>query len=229
MSEISIGARLLSAAKFVRQGAVFADIGTDHAYLPVFLLRAGVIKHAVCSDINEGPLENARKTALSWGVSDRISFSLSDGADGLRDDVSDVAICGMGGELIAKIIDEAPSLRTKGVRLILQPMTKQEHLREYLDRNGFSVVGERYCTEAGKSYLVLAAEYTGKEPSENLSSVRYGTEAQKERDAYENYLKVKLKSKRGAYEGLLAGGITDAELYADVKYIESLLVNSENA
>ena len=108
-------------------------------------------------------------------------------------------------------------------------MTKQEHLREYLDRNGFSVVGERYCTEAGKSYLVLAAEYTGKEPSENLSSVRYGTEAQKERDAYENYLKVKLKSKRGAYEGLLAGGITDAELYADVKYIESLLVNSENA
>ena len=157
-----IGKRLLSAAEFVRQGAYFADIGTDHAYLPLFLLEGGKIERAVCSDINAGPLETAKRNAEEYGLSDRIIFRLTSGAEGLSDmGITDYAICGMGGELIAEIIESAPHLKDGAVRLILQPMSKQAHLRRYLAENGFKVMCERYSYDAGKYYLCLAAEYTG--------------------------------------------------------------------
>lgn len=224
MSEISIGGRLLSVAKFVRQGATFADIGTDHAYLPVFLLLSGTVRHAVCSDINEGPLENAKKTALEYGVVDRVTLTLADGACGIEKYApTDVAICGMGGELIARIIDDAPYLRTRGVRLILQAMSRQEVLREYLNSNGFSVVGEDYAIEAGKSYSVIAAEYTEATPDTNLCRVRYGTACHESAEAQKKYLCTKLKSKRTAYSGILSTGASDAGLCSDIEYIERLI------
>ena len=157
-----IGKRLLSAAEFVRQGAYFADIGTDHAYLPLFLLEEGKIARAVCADINAGPLESARSNAEEYGLSERITFRLTDGADGLSDmGITDYAICGMGGELITEIIEASEHLKCSGVRLILQPMSKQAHLRRYLAERGFSTVGESYSYDSGKYYLCLAAEYTG--------------------------------------------------------------------
>ena len=78
-------ARLASAAELVRQNAIFADIGTDHAYLPLFLLESGRINFAYCSDINEGPLASARKNAEERGMVDKMDFILTDGATVLRD------------------------------------------------------------------------------------------------------------------------------------------------
>ena len=162
MKRIKVGERLLCASRFVRQGAYFADIGTDHAYLPVFLLLEGVISRAVCSDINEGPLETARKNAEEYGVTERIKFLLTDGAEALSGmGITDYAICGMGGELIADIIERAPHLRDTGVRLILQPMSREGTLRRYLAERGFSTVGESYSYDAGKYYVAMAVEYTG--------------------------------------------------------------------
>ncbi|MBR4835801.1 MAG: SAM-dependent methyltransferase, partial [Clostridia bacterium] len=118
-------ARLASAAELVRQNAIFADIGTDHAYLPLFLLESGRISFAYCSDINEGPLASARKNAEERGMVDKMDFILTDGATVLRDrEITDYAICGMGGELIADIIHRAPHLYDGGVNLILQPMSR---------------------------------------------------------------------------------------------------------
>ena len=157
-----LNARLRSASEFVRQDAYFADVGTDHAYLPLFLLESGRIKTAVCADINKGPLKTAKKNIDEAGLSDRVKLVLTDGAEGLSEfGITDYAICGMGGELIADIIKRSPHLAKKGIRLILGPMSKQAHLRRYLAERGFSVICEAYSYDAGKYYLTLACEYTG--------------------------------------------------------------------
>lgn len=151
----------MAAASFVRPGAVFADIGTDHAYLPVFLAERGIIKKAVAADINKGPIERAEANIAASGLSAIISTVQTDGLTGL--DVfapTDIAICGMGGELIARIVDCAEFVKNKNVRLILQPMTKAEILREYLIKNGFTIIGESLAKE-DKIYQIICAEFTG--------------------------------------------------------------------
>ena len=155
-------ARLASAAELVRQNAIFADIGTDHAYLPLFLLESGRINFAYCSDINEGPLASARKNAEERGMVDKMDFILTDGATVLSErGITDYAICGMGGELIADIIHRAPHLYDEGVNLILQPMSRQATLRKFLASEGFRVSCESYSFDAGKYYVCLLATYTG--------------------------------------------------------------------
>lgn len=163
MREGALDKRLYSAAQFVRQDAVFADIGTDHAYLPIFLLKEGRIKKAICSDVNEGPLMKAREHAEASGVTSDIEFCLADGAAELSGKgITDVAICGMGGELIARIISDAPYLRDESVNLILQPMTRQAHLRKFLSEEGFTVRCEAYSEDGKRYYVCLLASYTGK-------------------------------------------------------------------
>ena len=158
---IRLSPRLSSAAQFVRQDAVFADIGTDHAYLPIFLLEAGRIRSAIASDINKGPLESARRNAKERGLDGKMTFVLTDGAAALADlGITDYAICGMGGELIADIIAGASQLRDGSVRLILQPMSKQADLRKYLYQNGFEIERESYSQDAGKYYVTMAVKYT---------------------------------------------------------------------
>ena len=157
-----LNARLSSVAEFVRQDAIFADIGTDHAYLPLFLLGCGRIGQAYCSDVNAGPLERARVNAAEAGLSDKITFTLADGAAALAGlGITDYAICGMGGELIADIIERAPHLRDGDVNLMLQPMTRAGHLRRYLASAGFATLAESYSTDAGKHYVALLVRYDG--------------------------------------------------------------------
>lgn len=162
MKRAELTPRLLAAADFVRQDAVFADVGTDHAYLPIFLLESGRISRAVCSDINEGPLARARRNAEEHGLSDRMSFVLADGAEALAAfGITDIAVCGMGGELIASIVERAEFLKSADVRLILQPMTRAAQLRRTLARLGFEVTAETCSQEPRHVYVTLCASYTG--------------------------------------------------------------------
>lgn len=155
------GQRLETAAELVRPGAYVADIGTDHAYLPIYLVGRGIASRAVASDINRGPLERAASNIRAAGLSDRISLLLTDGVDGLFGlGVTDYLICGMGGELIASVT-EAPFLRDPSVLLILQPMTKPEILRKSLLDRGFSIKDERLAEEAGRIYQIFSAAFTG--------------------------------------------------------------------
>ncbi|MBQ7387718.1 MAG: SAM-dependent methyltransferase [Clostridia bacterium] len=225
--------RLLSVAELVRQGAVFADIGTDHAYLPLFLLKAGRISRAFCSDINKGPLESARRNTADAGFTDSVSFMLTDGAAALAGNgITDYAICGMGGELIADIIDRAPQLKTQGVNLILQPMTKQEHLRAYLASHGFKILCESYSEDSGKYYVAMLATYTGE--CAELSELDAALPARSTEILgliYEiKYLKTKIKAYTRAAEGKRLGGEPYARedkliesASARLRYIESLL------
>lgn len=204
MSKSALNARLLSAAEMTRQDATFADIGTDHAYLPLFLLDEGRIKYAYCCDINEGPLDSARRNAEERGRLDKCEFILTDGAAVLSGKgITDYAICGMGGELISDIIDRAPHLKDSSVNLMLQPMTRQEKLREYLAAEGYTIVKESYSLDAGKYYVCLLAVYTGKcrEISELEAIVGSPDSEYINREMRLCYLASKLKSVERAYEG----------------------------
>lgn len=164
-SEIKLDPRLLTAAEMVRAGAVVADIGTDHAYLPVYLIQNGIAKFAVASDINKGPLERAKQSAEKYGVLDKMRFCLADGLSGIEpevDGVSDIIICGMGGELIARIIGDSEYTRRDEVRLILQPMSSAYELREYMAGAGYEILDERLSRAAGKIYTCILSRYDGK-------------------------------------------------------------------
>ena len=210
MINSSLDKRLLSCADYVRAGAVFADIGTDHGYLPIFLLKSGKIERAVLSDVNEGPLASARANAESEGLLGACEFILTDGAAALDGrGITDYAICGMGGILISRIIDAAPHLKREGTRLILQPMTKQAHLRAYLSRSGFEVLSESYSYDDGKYYVTLLAEYTGKSLELDTETAELGRDLPHEHDRVEylGYLSAKERALSRAEEGKRAGGV----------------------
>lgn len=151
--------RLMSAVPFVR-GGFFADIGTDHAHLPVYLYNKGLVSGAVASDINQGPLAIAARNIAENGAAGGVCTQLSDGLAKIEKyHPSDIAVFGMGGELIMRIIDEAPWVKDESVRLILQPMTKQTEVRDFLLAGGFAIVDEVLSEDDGKIYQTLCAEY----------------------------------------------------------------------
>ena len=150
---MELSPRLQAVADQVPEGAVFADIGTDHAYLPVWLLLNGRIDHAIAADLREGPLARARETAAQYGVTDRVSFRLCDGLTGIRAGETDViAIAGMGGETIASILAAAPW--TRECELLLQPMTSFPDLRFWLQQNGYMIENEKVIREGERLYSV---------------------------------------------------------------------------
>lgn len=151
--------RLKAAAAMVPPGSVVADIGTDHAYLPAFLLLSGVCPRVIACDVGEKPLRNAAETVKIYHLEEKIDLRISDGLQKVRPEEYDaVTVCGMGGTLIAEILEKASLPRD--VRLVLQPMTHAEDVRAWLCRSGF-VIGQEVCVrDAGRVYCCLCAERT---------------------------------------------------------------------
>ena len=161
MNPPKLSPRLMSAAEFVRPMAVVADVGTDHAYLPIYLCKTGKIRSAVASDINEGPVERAKINIASHSLAKKIAVCHTDGLSGIETySPTDVVICGMGGELIVDIISKAEWTKNRDIRLILQPMTHAEKLREYLCESGYLIIDEALAREE-KVYQIICAEYRG--------------------------------------------------------------------
>ena len=158
MRVYELSPRLQSVAALVPDGAGFADVGTDHAYLPVWLVLQGKIDRAVVSDLREGPLYRARQTAAHYAVEEKLSFRLCDGLAGISPDEADtISIAGMGGETIAEILSAAPWTGQGERRLILQPMTAQEQLRAWLWDHGFRIRREVLTREGRTIYVTLLA------------------------------------------------------------------------
>lgn len=151
---MELSPRLSAIAARVPFGSRLADVGTDHAYLPVSLLLQGTIPWAVASDVNRGPLDRGRETARQAGVEDRIDFRLCNGLEGLEETSPDVVVlAGMGGELIARILSRAPWTRSR--LLLLQPMTAQPELRRWLNGNAYRIEEETLVREGEKIYGVF--------------------------------------------------------------------------
>jgi len=164
MSEtVKLSPRLEAAASFVRKGSKVADVGTDHAYLPIYLISNDVAVYAVASDVLDGPVERAAANVAKFPeCADRITVIKANGLERVSEHSPDcVMICGMGGELIAEIISASSYVRDPRVYLILQPMTKEERLRGYLYSSGFDVYDEFIAIEGEKAYQIIAARYDG--------------------------------------------------------------------
>lgn len=162
MNEITLPPRLACVASMVRSGSRMADIGTDHAYLPVFLIQKGSVRAAIAADVKEGPLQRARDTVLRYRMQDRISVRLSNGLMQLGpDEADDIVFAGMGGELITALLAACPWVKDAAKHYIFQPMTHSEILRCWLVQNGFLVQTEQTVSEGQKVYLILDAVYTG--------------------------------------------------------------------
>lgn len=144
-------------AELVRKGARLADVGTDHAYLPAYLLKTGRIPFAVASDIAEGPLQKAVQHLSGLNQPGKWVAVQTPGLTGIENYLpEDIVIAGMGGEMILSILDSAPFVKDPRIHLILQPMTKPELLRRYLAENGFEILEERIAREgtAGEGDLL---------------------------------------------------------------------------
>lgn len=152
--------RLLTVAKMVKNSDSVADIGTDHAYVPVYLVKNGIIKSSLAMDINEGPLKKADENIRKFSLSDKIKTRLSDGMQKLDNKEADtVIIAGMGGILINRILEQDKDRLTDVKNYILQPMTAIAETREYLEKNGFVITDEKLVKEDDKIYTVISASY----------------------------------------------------------------------
>ena len=193
--------RLQMLADMVPRGASLADVGTDHGYLPVWLLQEGRICRAVASDVNAEPLAHARQTARLYGVSDAMEFRLCPGlAAYAPGEVDFIVVAGMGGETIRAILEAAPWLPGSGAELLLQPMTKAEELRLWLPDGGYRLLEERLAADKGYLYPIFRVTGGAMEP---LSEAEAWAGRYLERDPlWERYLDQQTSRVRRRLAGL---------------------------
>ena len=207
----SLGNRLELVSRLIHTYGPFsclADIGSDHALVAVRAMQNGDATLCVASDINEGPLARGMETAARHGV--KPQFVLSDGFDRLDGYHFDCAcICGMGGELIADILQRYG--KHPDCLLLLQPMTAQDDLRAYLWDNGYEISAEHYICERGKPYAVLCVRYTGKSTAYNYPDLFLGKFRPDTPDYRAYKAKVHAQAQKRRIGLLAAGGDTSRE------------------
>ncbi len=155
---VQLSKRLQTLADCVPIGSRVADIGTDHGYIPIYLVQQGIAQSCIATDINKGPVANAKRQIARYGLKD-IEVRLGPGLSPLQQGEADVLmISGMGGYLIRDILQDALPLVQKSKRLILQPQQDIPVVRRLLHSIGFCIVDECFVEEEGKYYTVLVAE-----------------------------------------------------------------------
>lgn len=158
-AEKNMTPRLLAISACVTPGSRIADIGTDHAYIPIYLLQKDVILCALAMDVNIGPLRRAQENIRRFRMETQIATRLSDGLLKLSPGEADeVIIAGMGGILICEILQARKDLWADNLRFILQPMTASEELRKFLEMNGFCIEKEALAKEDEKIYQILCVK-----------------------------------------------------------------------
>jgi tRNA (adenine22-N1)-methyltransferase len=209
MSKIKLDDRLSTVASLVRNGKRVADIGTDHGYLVAYLVENGVCPSGIAADLRKGPLENARQTVIQQGLCDKIELILSDGLEKITGDAcDDIVIAGMGGNLIAEILEKASWVKDEKFHIVAQPMTHAEVLRQWFIDNGFEIEEEKTATDGKRYYCIISAYYIGKVKSHNNSYI-YTGEIKPTTDTDINYLKKILAAATKKYNALMSANKDD--------------------
>ena len=174
---ITLSKRLQAIADMVPVCDTFTDIGTDHGYLPVFLLSNRVCRRAVASDLRKGPLDTARRNAGRYGIDkDRIEFILSDGLDDIvcpGEGFNVLSVTGMGGPVIMEILRRNARKAGRYDAYIFSPHTKQADFRRYLISGGYTITGEKHLVDEGKLYVIIKAVKGRQEPEGGFGEVYY--------------------------------------------------------
>lgn len=159
--------RLRAVVSLVTEGASVADIGTDHGYVPIDLVKSGRVKKMIAMDVGRGPLERARLHITENGLGGQIETRLSDGFKELKPGEADTAILsGMGGGLTIRILEEGRETAAGLRELILQPQSEMERVRKYLVTHGYRIVEEDMVEEDGKFYPVMKVMHEADCPGE---------------------------------------------------------------
>ena len=196
--------RLKKIAELVPKNTkTLADIGTDHAYLPVYCLLNGICENAVAMDVNEGPLERAFESTQKYELSDKILLRLSDGIQKLKKGEADViVIAGMGGLLIKKILEEGKSLLLPETKLFLQPMIAQEELREYLFKSGSTVENEYVVSEGNKFYNIFSVTWAKKSEFDDNDIIIGRNLAKNSPETFQKYVQYKIRVLKNIINGM---------------------------
>ena len=157
--KIPLSTRLLACCSFVKPGDRVADIGCDHGYLSIYLLKNQIASSAIAADINEGPLQSAVHNAAKFGVTEKINFYLSDGARNIPRDFDCMVCAGMGADTIMSILSHANWLKNPQYRLILQCQSKRPELRQWLYQQGYRINRETLAKDGKFVYSIMEVVY----------------------------------------------------------------------
>ncbi|GIO23115.1 class I SAM-dependent methyltransferase [Oceanobacillus sp. J11TS1] len=157
--KVNLSNRLKIVASYLPQGANFADIGSDHAYLPAYVCLEDKTAKAIAGEVNQGPLDSANKTIQFHQLENRIDARLGDGLAVLEQgEVDQIVIAGMGGSLIRSILKSNPSIAKSAKRIIAQPNVDARMVRQWFDQNNFVLIAEEIVDEQGHIYEILVAD-----------------------------------------------------------------------
>lgn len=171
---VRISDRLRTVAHMCAKGAVVADIGTDHGYLPIYLVQEGIAPSAIAMDLRKGPLEKAKKHICDNCLEDRIQTRLSDGLEKLLENEADIiTICGMGGRLIADIVTKGMNVITRNTTLIVSPQSEVGDFRHFLVSQRLVVDDEKMLKEDGKYYFIIKCRKSDENVYSEYSETQY--------------------------------------------------------
>lgn len=215
--------RLKQIADAVNPCSCVADIGTDHAYLPVYLCMTGKAERGIASDIRKGPLMRAKATIHRYGMQTRIETRLGPGVDTLTvGEAACIVIAGMGGLMIAQILDANPAIFAEATQILLQPMTAVPELRQYLWENGYTIQTETLAKEEQKLYHILSVTAKRETEPPGKAELYFGKRLLTDKpEHFEEYIQKQRKKLTRMAEGLRQSKSEDAA--ARLKETQELL------
>lgn len=219
---LKLSERLSAAASLVRGGGIVADIGTDHGYLPIYLIQSGKIQGAIAADIGKKPLENAARSVAQYELTNKITLRISDGLNSFfENDADEFVFAGMGGTLIAEKLRETPWIKNGKYHFIFQPQSRAEDLREFLFSNGFEIGREIATHEGRRYYIAFDAVYTGEIFDFSVADCFLG-KLPKTEDA-KTHIEKQISRLQKKYDATAEAGQINTELFETIQKLKDFI------